>query len=156
MNTPERGILLLHGKNIGNTLYGSTFDTTGKKYVIGKPVINLQANYYKPNQTKWDSVQAHTGTTDRTNWNDMIMCEWIKVLSGKMSLGSYKCSKHAADELFSLDTTSAASYGNLWVPDSWNNVGTHTGMDKCWKPYWCITVQMGKSCTHQAQIDKKF
>ena len=74
----------------------------------------------------------------------MIMYNGIKVLSGKISLGSYKCSK-PCDELFSLDTTSAASYGKLCVPDSyvqdtqgagtnffkasaaWTNVGSHTG-----------------------------
>ena len=74
----------------------------------------------------------------------MIMCERLKFYQAKSRRDPINAAS-PAHELFSLDTTSAASYGKLWVPDSyiqdtqgagtnffkaaaaWTNVGNHTG-----------------------------
>ena len=135
------------GNGVGNTLYGATFDATGKKYVVGKQGDgNVQYNYYKPNQAKWDTVQAHTGTSNRSNWaeNDYVQIG-SKFYQATSQWDPTNAANPAANELFALDTTSAASYGKLWVPDSyiqdtsgagtnffkasaaWSGVGDHTG-----------------------------
>ena len=135
------------GNGVGNTLYGAAFDTTGKKYVVGKQGdANVQDHYYKPNQTKWDTVQAHAGTSNRSNWaaNDYVQIG-SKFYQATSQWDPTNAASPAANELFSLDTTSAASYGKLWVPNSyiqdtsgagtnffkasaaWSGVGDHTG-----------------------------
>ena len=135
------------GNGVGSVLYGTADGFTGKKYVVGKQGdANVQDHYYKPNQTKWDTVQVHAGASNRSNWaeNDYVQIG-SKFYQAKSRWDPTNAANPAANELFSLDTNSASSYGKLWVPDSyiqdtsgtgthffkastaWTNVGDHTG-----------------------------
>lgn len=125
------------GKDIDNTLYDSSFDTTGKRYAVGKQGdTTAQANYYKPTTAEWDKVNkiggtgtaiAHAGSGDDTNWaaNDYVQLgagASQKFYQATSQWDPANAANPAADQLFSLDTSNvggANGFGKLWVQDAY-------------------------------------